>query len=92
MNQRTFVYSGMGFTEVLTLVFIVLQLTHVIHWPWYEVLGPLIISGGAFVLVVAFGFAMIGIGELLSRRTYRRELRRARIRYAQDSHPSRRRL
>jgi hypothetical protein len=35
-NTRTVAISG----EVLTLVFVVLKLTHVIDWSWWWVLAP----------------------------------------------------
>ena len=43
----------MGFTEVLTIVFIVLKLTGVINWAWWFVLLPEIIaiSIGGILLV-----------------------------------------
>ena len=33
--------SGIGVTSLLTIVFIVLKLTHVINWSWWWVLSPL---------------------------------------------------
>lgn len=36
--------GGVGFCELLTLVFIVLKLTKVIDWSWLWVLSPLWIS------------------------------------------------
>lgn len=41
----------MGFTEVLTIVFIVLKLVNVISWNWFYVLLPEIIAG-VFYLVM----------------------------------------
>jgi hypothetical protein len=32
----------LGFFSLLTLIFIVLKLTHVIAWSWFSVLSPLI--------------------------------------------------
>lgn len=45
----------MGFTEVLTIVFIVLKLMGVINWSWWLVLLPEIIAiaYGAIWLVIA---------------------------------------
>lgn len=34
-------YTGLGFLEVLTIVFIVLKLTNVITWSWWWVLSPI---------------------------------------------------
>jgi len=46
--------SGIGFTGLLTIVFIVLKLLHQIDWSWWWVLSPLWIglSLGIFILVV----------------------------------------
>lgn len=48
--------SGIGFTGLLTIAFIVLKLTHVIDWPWVWVLAPLWIGAliGIFILLVIF--------------------------------------
>ncbi|GAP57945.1 hypothetical protein AHiyo1_09070 [Arthrobacter sp. Hiyo1] len=37
---------------VLTIVFIVLKLTHVINWSWWWVLSPLWIGAGIAVLTI----------------------------------------
>ena len=44
--------GGMGFAGVLTIVFIVLKLCHVINWSWVWVLSPLWI-GWALMLIAA---------------------------------------
>lgn len=49
--------SGIGFTGLLTIVFIVLKLTNVINWSWLWVLSPVWIE---FALVIAI--VLIGIG------------------------------
>lgn len=49
--------SGIGFTGLLTIVFIVLKLTNVINWSWLWVLSPVWIE---FALVVAI--VLIGVG------------------------------
>ena len=52
--------AGIGFPGLLTIVFIVLKLTHVIAWSWVWVLSPLWISL-AFGLVVALPiFCILG--------------------------------
>ena len=43
--------SGIGFTGLLMVVFIVLKLTEVIAWSWWWVLSPIWIS---MILVVIF--------------------------------------
>lgn len=45
----------MGLPEVLTVVFVVLKLTHVIAWSWWLVLLPEIIAVGLYVLALVVG-------------------------------------
>jgi cytochrome c biogenesis protein CcdA len=47
----------MGFLETLTLVFIVLKLTAVIEWTWWQVFSPML----AGYAVIFFGAMMIAI-------------------------------
>lgn len=55
-KQSTSSSSGIGFTGLLTIVFIVLKLTGVIAWPWVWVLSPIWISAGlALVLLIVVG-------------------------------------
>ena len=51
-----------GFLGLLTLVFIVLKLTHYIDWSWLWVLSPLWL-GWLIVTVTIFVLALIGIGK-----------------------------
>lgn len=51
MSEKKASGGGLGFTELLTIVFIVLKLTKVISWSWGWVLSPLWISAG--ILIVA---------------------------------------
>lgn len=44
MNKNNSTSGGIGFTGLLTIVFIVLKLCHVIEWSWLWVLAPLWIS------------------------------------------------
>lgn len=54
MSEKTSTTSGgIGFFGLLTIVFIVLKLTHVISWPWVWVLAPLWGSIALGVLIVA---------------------------------------
>ena len=53
--------GGIGFADLLTIVFIVLKLLHKIAWPWIWVVAPMWI-GLAFALVligVLFGIAAL---------------------------------
>lgn len=50
--------SGIGFTGLLTVVFIVLKLTSVISWSWLWVLSPIWISALlAFAVLTLFAWA-----------------------------------
>lgn len=42
----------MGFTEVLTIIFIVLKLLGVIDWNWFFVLLPEIIAFSVYILAI----------------------------------------
>lgn len=53
---------GIGFTGLLTIVFIVLKLTNVINWSWLWVLSPLWIE---FALVIAIILIVLGVTFLI---------------------------
>ncbi len=57
--------SGIGFSGLLAIVFIVLKLTGYIDWPWIWVLSPIWI-GIAFVIVVVAIF--VGIAIIMERK------------------------
>lgn len=44
--------GGIGFTGLLTIVFIVLKLTNYIDWSWWWVLSPLWIGSIILVLIL----------------------------------------
>lgn len=46
----------MGFTEVLTIVFIVLKLIGIINWSWILVLLPEIIAVSIYIIVILINF------------------------------------
>ncbi len=50
----------MGFTEILTLLFVALKLTGVIDWSWWLVLLPEIIALALYVIVVVIGGVLTG--------------------------------
>lgn len=54
--------SGIGFTGLLTIVFIVLKLCGVISWSWLWVLSPIWISLGLALIL----FAVAGILILIA--------------------------
>lgn len=55
MNEQTYSHNGegIGFTGVLTIVFIVLKLTNVISWSWWWVLSPAWITMGLALFLIA---------------------------------------
>jgi hypothetical protein len=56
MSNSKSTSSGVGFTGLLTIVFIVLKLTNYIDWSWWWVLSPIWISllFGLFILFIVF--------------------------------------
>lgn len=59
MSNSSSSSSGIGFTGLLTIVFIVLKLTGYITWSWFWVLSPMIF--GIFLgIVIILGFVIIG--------------------------------
>lgn len=53
--------GGIGFTGLLTIVFIVLKLTHVINWSWWWVVSPLWISLLLALVIVGIVFLIASI-------------------------------
>lgn len=62
MNERhrTTVNGGIGFTGLLTIVFIVLKLLGIITWSWFWVLSPIWIDAILVVLLLAVLLCFIG--------------------------------
>ena len=54
----------MGLLDVLTIVFVVLKLVHVISWSWWLVFLPTIIDLTLAVLIwILFGLAAVFLGR-----------------------------
>ena len=53
----------MGFTEILTIIFIVLKLLGVITWSWWVCLLPEIIAGVLYVIVVVL-YAVLSVVQV----------------------------
>lgn len=51
-TNKTTVNGGIGFTGLLTIVFIVLKLCGVISWSWFWVLSPLWISAAVIIVLL----------------------------------------
>jgi len=65
MSKTTKIFSGIGFFDLLGLLFITLKLTEVIDWSWWWVLAPLwapIAIGLSILLAV---FLVIGLVYLV---------------------------
>lgn len=53
-NNNTTVSGGIGFSGLLTIVFIVLKLCGVINWSWIWVFSPMWISAALCVAIFIF--------------------------------------
>lgn len=53
--------TGIGLSECVGVVFIVLKLIGVIDWPWIWVLAPIWIPLAAALLIVAFAALIVGM-------------------------------
>lgn len=51
-EETTVTNSGIGFTGLLTIAFIVLKLTKVITWSWWWVISPLWISFSLAIVII----------------------------------------
>ena len=75
-NRSTVTYVGMGFFEVLGLIFLVLKLTGQIDWSWWLVLlpiyGPIVLYIGGFLFFLLITFIIGGVRVLVRRRSYRK--------------------
>lgn len=56
MKDNKSTTTGIGFTGLLTIVFIVLKLTGVISWSWLWVLSPIWIS--AILVIIVFAICL----------------------------------
>ena len=58
MNKNNNSSSGIGFTGLLTVAFIVLKLCNVINWSWVWVLSPLWIGTilGIIIVYIVYKF------------------------------------
>jgi fatty acid desaturase len=64
LSKQTNVTSTFPLAPILTIVFVVLKLTHVIDWSWWWVLAPLWITA-ALILVV---LALVGVAATCLRK------------------------
>ena len=59
MDSNSGTSRGLGFTSILTLIFIVLKLVGVINWSWFWVLSPVIFNI-ALTLIIILLLVMFG--------------------------------
>ena len=52
--------GGIGFLGVLTIVFVVLKLTHVINWSWWLVLSPSLLS---VAIIIVYAIVVVAINS-----------------------------
>ena len=65
--EKTTTSSGIGFTGILTIVFIVLKLIGVINWSWVWVLSPIWISFALVLLIFIVTFIICIILKIRKR-------------------------
>ncbi len=58
--------GGVGFTGLLTVLFVGLKLTHYIDWSWWRVTAPLWIPAGAFRAFRAFAVVCLVIAGVVA--------------------------
>lgn len=64
-QTKTVTKSGIGFSGLLTIAFIVLKLCGVINWSWFWVLSPVIISTGIGLIILIFALGLYVICSIL---------------------------
>lgn len=60
-NESSSASGGIGFTGLLTIVFIVLKLLGKIAWSWWWVLSPLWISAGLVLAILLIGLLVLAV-------------------------------
>jgi hypothetical protein len=58
-DNTTVVRSGIGLPTLLFVVFLVLQLTGNIDWPWYAIAAPLLIPLGVWAIIAFIGIVAV---------------------------------
>lgn len=53
--------GGVGFTSLLTVLFIALKLTNVIDWSWWWVLSPIWISLSLALIIILVVAIVVGL-------------------------------
>ena len=63
MGKQSSSSSGIGFTGLLTIVFIVLKLIGKIDWSWWWVLSPVWIMASVIIAII---IAVLGVAILFA--------------------------
>jgi hypothetical protein len=74
-NNNSALYSGIGFLEILSLIFITLKLLKKIDWSWWAVLSPLWVPVAVFVgfLVILFlVYVVIELGSIVQYKIWKK--------------------
>ena len=50
-----------GIPEILTLIFVILKLTHYIDWSWFWVLSPILLVTVIFGIPVILIWSLVGL-------------------------------
>ena len=58
----------MGFTEILTILFVLLKVFGVISWSWWLVFLPEIIAVGLYLVLFILGILGVNIGARKTRK------------------------
>jgi len=64
-KSKTSTSGGIGFSGLLTVLFIGLKLTNYINWSWWWVLSPIWISAGLVLSLIVVLFIIALIAEML---------------------------
>jgi hypothetical protein len=67
-ESRSSAGGGISFAGLLTIVFIVLKLCHVIAWSWLWVLAPMWIGVALFGGFALLAMVFVGVVALFARR------------------------
>lgn len=69
MNNNKTVYRGTSLAITLTIIFVILKLTHVIDWNWVWVLAPFWISiASACLIVIVFAIIFMILPKIKIKR------------------------
>ena len=63
MEKKNVSSGGIGFSDLLTVAFIVLKLCKVINWSWWWVLAPLWISAILWLVLIIIATTICAFGK-----------------------------